>query len=162
MFEWLWPRRGAPAQSEQEAAELAGFLADLEAMDDDALGFVVAFASDERRKREAAGAMPLHPAQELRRNPRAIAELAAEIASPAVAAAPHRADALKVWLHSLRAGAPDAPPALRDLGRRLWVELARGVPQAGGAAMEAAGRGLPEPDIRGHDRIPDGLGPKEG
>lgn len=68
----------------------------------------------------------------------------------------HRADAAgaMVWLFTLRAG---ADPALRGLGRRLWRELARGVPLADEAETDFYGLTNIILDTRGRDQIPLGL-----
>ncbi len=64
---------------------------------------------------------------------------------------------IMVWLFTLRAG---ADPALRGLGRRLWRELARGIPLADEAETDFYGLTNIILNTDGRERIPFGLEPQ--
>ncbi len=137
--------------------EMDEFVGRLRALDASELGMIVACAADQRHRLERFFPINLlAPSATIVSVPEAPVEL-----RKLIAAAQHRGDfvaaaGLMVWLHTLRAM---LDIDLRQGGRDMWRELARGFPHCEDAAHGVFDLTGMIYEIAGYDLFPDGLSP---
>lgn len=117
----------------RQRAEVSAFIANLRAMDGEEIGALVVLATDARHNLEALGHQVSDPIVYFSRNPAFISTLNSSIRELQKLGKLQEAAALMVWLHTMRAG---ARLELRQLGRDLWREMARGFPYVGTSVAE--------------------------
>ena len=138
--------------------DLRDFLGRLRSMDASEIGFAVAYATHIRKKLEAAGHDVLDPINYGALHPEIYTELSSTIRAFQKRGQLQDAAALMVWAHTLRAGSIAGPP-IRELGREMWKELARGFPYVEVAATNYQAISGVILDIDGADQFPIGLTP---
>jgi hypothetical protein len=136
--------------------QLSEFLRMLKACDSGELGLPVGLAAHFRNMYALTGRDLNKPGELAIRDPEFLQVLILEVQRLQAEELQHVVPGLIIWVHSIRA-AHDL--RMRDLGRQMWGQLARGFPFA-----ESASRGA-EPligfplDIDGFDQFPELLSP---
>lgn len=152
---WLINKLNRWAVSSQ-SKELTEFVQKLSTMDGREIGFVVAMATDARHALEKEGHMVMDPIVYFPMNPGFPLSLSRTIIQLQKQGNPQAAAALMVWAHTMRVG---ANLELRQLGRDMWKELARGFPYVEDGAKDyqmLTGKVL---NIEGTTNFPEGLTP---
>lgn len=155
---WLANKIGGWATKVQQK-ELTDFVQRMRALDGSELGMILAMATHQRHLLERAKGWNLLSPSLLADQPENFAlVLNQTIQQLQREGKPHVAVGVMAWLHSIRAV---QSPDLRQLGRDMWAQLARGMPFCEeSAASFSLVAGGPELDTRGYEQFPDGLSPQ--
>jgi len=154
MFQWL-KKKSLEASTEAQRREMTAWIDNLSQINSSEVAMLLCMATHLRHQIEREkGIDLLDPINTFATQPTLAMYLNGLIQG--LQNSNHRADAAgaMVWLFTLRAG---ADPALRGLGRRLWRELARGIPLANEAETDFYGLTNIILDTRGRERVPIGL-----
>lgn len=153
---WLQNKIGAWATNTQKR-ELEEFVSRLRAMDSSEIGMIVACATHHRHfLAETRNWDLLEPVLTEMQEPTLAIQLGQYLRALQKAGRPELAAGYMVWLHTVRAA---SSLDLRDLGRQMWKELARGFLVAedqGDAAGFILGISF---DAHDCERFPSGLTP---
>ncbi|WP_060545693.1 hypothetical protein [Pseudomonas sp. NBRC 111136] len=136
--------------------DLQNFVDQLEAMDSNEIGFVLAIATHLRNDLEQSGYRLMDPLVDYPLDPTVVMRLQRLIREFQRTGAMSEAAGAMVWMHTMRVGGQHE---LRGLGRKMWSELARGMPHAVGAAVEVYRLTNKFPNTSGYDQFPQGLTP---
>jgi hypothetical protein len=125
-------------------------------MDGSEIGLVVALATDFRNEMEAAGCPLSDPIVYASLDPGFTFGLSKQVVRLQKAGCFQDAAALMVWVHTMRAA---SRLELRQLGRELWTELARGFPHVVDGARIVKKFQSRSVDVRNADAFPKGFSP---
>ena len=157
MLDWL-RRKVVVAATQTQKREMTAWIDNLSQMNSDEVAALLGMATHQRKWIEAEqGVNLLDPIVAYTAQPNLLMFLHGVIQSCQKSNRQMEAAGVMVWLFTLRAG---ANLELRGLGRRLWRELARGVP---GAEQAATGYFVLTHvllDIDGFEQMPIGLEPE--
>ncbi|MBZ9859729.1 hypothetical protein [Mesorhizobium sp. CA12] len=140
-----------------QARELQEFVSRLRAIDSEELGMILATATHHRHHAAERFKWDLmEPGLAEMANPTLTLQIGQIIKTLQKDGRPELAAGYFVWLHTVRAA---NNPDLRQLGRDMWRELERGMPEVQSAAWGWAGLTGVVLDIRDFERFPAGLTP---
>lgn len=136
--------------------DLQSFVGQLEAMDSNEVGFLLALATHLRNELEQEGVRLMDPLIDYPLDPTVVLRLQRLIREFQRAGSMSDAAGLMVWMHTMRVGGQHE---LRGLARKMWSELARGMPHVVGAAVDVYRLTNKFPNTSGYEQFPQGLTP---
>jgi hypothetical protein len=154
MLQWL-KKKALESFTETQRREMTSWIDNLSQMNSSEVAMLLCMATHLRHQiEEEKGIDLLDPINTYAAQPTVVLYLNGRIRD--LQKNNHRGDAsgVMIWLFTLRAG---ADPGLRGLGRRLWRELARGIPLADEAETDFYGLTNIILNTRGREQIPLGL-----
>ena len=141
----------------RQRKEMQEFIDGLRSMDAQEVGFVVATTTHMRNILESEGMRLMDPLVDYPLDPTITLRLGKIIREFQKVGDNTDAAGAMVWLHTMRVGGRHE---LRQLGRDMWRELARGIPHAEGASLEIMRMTFKPCRIEGFERYPLGLSPE--
>ncbi|WP_372603717.1 hypothetical protein [Actibacterium sp.] len=145
-----------PAGVKRQQQELAAYADSLKGLTPKEVALTLLLATQIRWQLNEVGVDVMRPAAALQADRALVKKSEAEVRRFQKDKKMHDAAGMAVWMHTLRAA---QHPALRDDARRMWAELARGMPKVSDWAQELfleTGEAL---EWRGHDMFPQGMAP---
>ncbi|EPM0510240.1 TPA: hypothetical protein QDZ12_004212 [Pseudomonas putida] len=136
--------------------DLQRFIDQLAAMDSGEIGFVLAIATHLRNNLEESGYRLMDPLIDYPADPTVVIRLQRLIREFQRTGAMSDAAGAMVWMHTMRVGGQHE---LRGLARKMWGELARGMPHVVGASVDVYRLTNKFPNTSGYDQYPQGLTP---
>lgn len=157
MFGWL-KKKALDSFTETQKREMTAWIDNLAQMNSDEVATVLAVATHIRHQiAELRKIDLLDPILTYSADPQSIMWMHGLIKGMQKDGRQSDAAGVMVWLFTLRAG---GNPALRGLGRRLWRELARGIPNVQEAETNYWVATKQLLSIEGYEKIPIGLEPE--
>lgn len=157
MFGWL-KKKALDSLIETQKREMTAWIDNLSQMNSEEVALIVCVVTHIRHQIETIRPIKLlDPIVTYGADPQAIMWMHGLIKGMQQDGRPTDAAGVMVWLFTLRAG---GNLALRGLGRRLWRELARGMPKAKDAETNYWILTKQLLNIEGYDQIPIGLEPE--